>query len=254
MNEKTLSIVIPVFNKFNFTKSCLEDLYKLPENHEIIVIDNGSTDETQEQLKDNKRIIYIRNSVNEGFAKACNKGFSICQSRNLMFLNNDIRVKDNYSNWTKEIIEYCNLAWCGCKEQCLCERIDYLIGPTMGQLDKNLNFVKEANKVLGGNSYISGWCIAASRAVWSKLYFYRKSDAMKTYCVPPPAQIFSEEFGLAYFEDTDLSFRARKLGIEFKIVDIPVVHFGKQTSVQLNTHKLYTEARKIFVKKWSNKL
>ena len=36
----------------------------------------------------------------------------------------------------------------------------------------------------------------------------------------------------------------------FKIVDLPLIHFGKQTSKQLNIHKLYTDSRKIFLEKW----
>lgn len=46
-----LSIVIPVFNKYAFTKACLTDLSKLPEDHQIIIVDNGSTDETRAELK-----------------------------------------------------------------------------------------------------------------------------------------------------------------------------------------------------------
>jgi GT2 family glycosyltransferase len=95
---------------------------------------------------------------------------------------------------------------------------------------------------------MGGWCVASSKQIWSKLIIPR--PASDTTPVP---QVFSEEFGLAYFEDTDLSFRARKLGIPFEVAEVPVVHFGKQTSKQLNTHLLYQNARKIFVKKWSGK-
>jgi O-antigen biosynthesis protein len=224
--DKVLSVVIPVFNKYNFTRACLEDLAHLPDDHEIIVVDNGSTDETEKELEKNSRIIYLRNQENLGFAKGCNAGYSKASAPSVLFLNNDIRVKSNQSNWTAPLIQYCDAA---------------LVGPTMGQLDNNLNFVKEANVELTGNSYVSGWCIASSKEIWEKL---KISTSVGT-------QIFSEEFGLAYFEDTDLSFRARKLGIPFQVVDIPVVHFGKQSSSQLNTHKLYTQARQIFVRKWS---
>jgi GT2 family glycosyltransferase len=93
---------------------------------------------------------------------------------------------------------------------------------------------------------MSGWCLASSKENWSKLIISRS----ETDIVEVP-QVFSEEYGKAYFEDTDLSFRARKLNIPFQVVEIPVVHFGKQTSKQLNTHLLYQGARKIFVKKWS---
>jgi glycosyltransferase involved in cell wall biosynthesis len=50
MNDKVLSIVVVVFNKWNFTKSCLKDLVQLPADHEIIVIDNASSDETNVEI------------------------------------------------------------------------------------------------------------------------------------------------------------------------------------------------------------
>lgn len=231
---KILSIVVPCYNKWNFTKACLEDLSQLPEDHEIIIVDNGSSDETEKNLKENKRIVYHRNGVNLGFAQACNIGYDWASAPNVLFLNNDIRVKSSHTDWTKPLLEHCD---------------SFLVGPTMGQLDANLNFVQEANKELSGNSYMSGWCLASSKENFKKLEVPR--NPILLYDRQPPTQIFSEEFGLAYFEDTDLSFRARKLGIPFKVVDIPVVHFGKQSSSQLNVHKLYSEARKIFVKKWS---
>jgi GT2 family glycosyltransferase len=233
INEKVLSIVIPVFNKWNFTKSCLNDLSKLTDNHEVIIVDNGSTDETNEEMckitaqpELVNKLNYYRNDTNLGFAAACNKGYRIATAPNVLFLNNDIRVKSKYEDWTKPLLEYCSYA---------------LVGPTMGQIDHNFNFIQEANKTLPGNFYMSGWCLASSKEIFDKLI-------INDYVGP-----FSEEFGLAYFEDTDLSFRARKLNISFQVVALPVVHFGKQTSSQLNTHKLYTEAKSIFVKKWKNK-
>jgi O-antigen biosynthesis protein len=224
---KILSIIIPVFNKFNFTKSCIKDLTCLPSNHEIIIIDNGSTDETQKYFESNTEIQYYRNNTNLGFAKACNIGYNCSTADNVLFLNNDIRVKSNKDNWTVNLIKYCPHS---------------IVGPTMGQLDNNLNFIQEANRFLPGKSYMSGWCIASSKNIWSKLN-------IGTNELP---QIFSEEFGLAYFEDSDLSFRARKLNISFQVVDIPVVHFGKTTSKTLNVPKLYNHARNIFIKKWAN--
>ena len=224
--NKILSIIIPVYNKYLFTKSCLNDLSKLPEDHEIIVIDNGSTDETERELKNNSRIIYFRNEKNLGFAKASNQAYNMATAPHVLFLNNDIRVKSNHDSWAQPLIERCSQG---------------LVGPTMGQLDNQLNFVQEANKVLPGNSYMSGWCLASSKENWDKLI-------INGYQGP-----FSEEFGIAYFEDTDLSFRARQLGIPMQVIDIPVVHFGKVSSQQLNTRQLYLQAREIFVQKWSKK-
>ena len=230
--NKVLSIVIPVYNKFNFTKSCINDLLHLPIDHEIIVVDNASTDETNKAFDGNKEIIYCRNQENLGFAKACNIGYGLSSAPNVLFLNNDIRVKDQKDSWTKPLLKWCPLA---------------LVGPTMGQLDNQLNFVQEANRVLPGKSYLSGWCLASSKEIFKKLELPRAENDKLEF-----PQIFSEEFGLAYFEDTDMGFRAKKLGIQSEVVELPVVHFGKQTSKQLNTRQLYSDARKIFVKKWSS--
>ncbi len=229
-NYKKLSIVIPVYNKWNFTKACLDDLKRLPDDHEIVIIDNASTDETNVEL--NKlaympelycKMAYMQNKENLGFAAACNIGYSIARSDNVLFLNNDIRVKSDHATWTQTIIDKCS---------------EGLVGPTMGQLDNDFNFKKEANELLSGNSYMGGWCIASSKEIFNQLI-------INDYKGP-----FSEEFGLAYFEDTDLGFRAKRQQIKNVLVDIPVVHFGKQTSRQLNTHDLYSKARKIFIQKW----
>ena len=75
--NKILSICTPVFNKFEFTKSYLNDLSKLSNEHEIIIVDNASTDQTESYLKDSKEIIYIRNNENKGFAKASNQAYAI---------------------------------------------------------------------------------------------------------------------------------------------------------------------------------
>lgn len=224
-----LSIIIPVFNKYAFTKSCLQDLFKLPiDTHEIIVFDNGSTDETHKELSiiTQSNFKYVRSEVNGGFAFACNRGYAAALAPNVLFLNNDIRVKNNYENWTQPLIDNC---------------VDTIVGPTMGQLDNHFNFIREAHAELTGtNIYMSGWCLAASKKTLDKL---REKD----YIGP-----FSEDF-FCYFEDTNLSFLANRLHIPFKVVSIPVVHFGKISSKQLNTYDLYVKAKKIFTDKWSKK-
>lgn len=231
---KALSIIIPVFNKFNFTLSCLKDLRQLPIDHEIIIIDNASSDETNKEMVELERslqmkdtLIYRRNEENTFHSKACNQGFQIATGENILFLNNDIRVKSNHANWTQSIIDAC--------------ATNSIVGPTMGVLDSKLNFVKEANEQLSGNSYLGGWCVAASRDTWEKMF------------VPGTKQVWNEEFPF-YFNDTDLSFRARKNKIPLKVIPLPdVVHFGKVSAAQINIHKLYTEGRAVFLKKWSSK-
>jgi len=237
--SKLLSIVIPVFNKWNFTKSCLNDLVQLPDDHEIIIIDNASSDETQVEIKKlidelflkyplGCEIKYVRNEENTFHSKACNQGYLLAEGENVLFLNNDIRVRANHRTWTFTLNAACNPG----------NDIDYgIVGPTMGQLDKGLNFVKEANEQLSGNSYLGGWCIAASKKTWSKLDIGTGP--------------WNEAFPF-YFNDTDLSFRARQKKIPLTVISMPdVTHFGKVSAAQINIPKLYQEGRKVFLKNWS---
>ena len=223
-----LSIIVPVFNKFAFTKSCLNDLLKLDKSiHQIIIVDDCSTDETQKELENNKDIFYIRNDTNKGFSKSCNAGYKIAKYNNILFLNNDIRVIKDHEFWTNEIIQNCELG---------------IVGPTTGELDKNFNFIREHNSIIKSKySYMSGWCLASSKNIFNKLI-------INNYNGP-----FSEEFGF-YFEDTDLGFRSSEIKINFINVKIPVVHFGKISSKQLNTSLLYNNSRKIFIKKWKDRI
>ena len=57
----------------------------------------------------------------------------------------------------------------------------------------------------------------------------------------------------SYFEDTDLSFRAQKMGIELRIVDVPVRHIGKVTSSKMGISELYVKSKKTFIEIWGKK-
>jgi len=214
------SITIPVFNKSHFTKSCLQDLSHL-KDHEIIVVDNNSSDNTESIVKE-FNVKYIKLDNNYGFGKAVNIGFENSNSDILITLNNDIRVNANKENWTDKLIEFADKGF---------------VGPTVGYLDSKFNFIKESSKIESyPYIYMSGWCICSSRKNW-------ESIKEKTF--------FDERF-FAYFEDTDLGFRIKEKNINFIIQDVPVFHFGKQTSKQLNTYKLYLESKQKFEDKWIN--
>ena len=91
------SIIIPVRNRSMFTKACLLAIEKsvpadkLP--HEVIVVDDGSTDDTPALLTSwclsrvNARV--LRLSQNSGFARACNEGARLARGKYIVLLNND---------------------------------------------------------------------------------------------------------------------------------------------------------------------
>jgi GT2 family glycosyltransferase len=86
------SIIIPVFNKAELTRNCLHKLRPSLEGAgegEVIVIDNASTDHTQEVLATFPWIRMVRNETNLGFAGANNQGARLAHGRILVLLNND---------------------------------------------------------------------------------------------------------------------------------------------------------------------
>jgi GT2 family glycosyltransferase len=97
MTKINLSIIIPTWNTAEITLKCVTtiDKYLKSFSHEIIVIDNGSTDNTKELLRQNKKLILIENKENLGFAKANNQAVRISNGEYLLFLNSDMELIDN---------------------------------------------------------------------------------------------------------------------------------------------------------------
>lgn len=93
-----LSIITVTYNSESSIKKYLETLIKnLPEESEVILIDNASNDNTVENIRsfNDKRLKFFPNSKNLGFSKANNLGVRKSQGKYLLFLNPDIEVVDN---------------------------------------------------------------------------------------------------------------------------------------------------------------
>ncbi len=87
------SIIIPVFNHSDLTRQCLEALQAdgtEPSAREIIIVNDGSTDDTLVMLAGyGAQVRVITLTENQGFAAACNAGAAAAQGEYVVFLNND---------------------------------------------------------------------------------------------------------------------------------------------------------------------
>lgn len=119
INEK-ISVIIPTYNRGNIIgnsiKSVLNQTYK---NLEVIIIDDGSTDNTKEIISkfEDERIRYIKLDENRGGSNARNIGIKIAHGKYISFQDSDdIFYPDKLEKQFKNIIyKNSNLDFCKIK-------------------------------------------------------------------------------------------------------------------------------------------
>jgi len=97
MNTPKLSIIIVTWNTAKITKKCIDTINQyLPKNFcQIVVTDNGSTDDTSKFVSKLPNVDYVNTGSNLGFAKGCNYGAKYATGKHLLFLNSDMELVDN---------------------------------------------------------------------------------------------------------------------------------------------------------------
>ncbi|WP_430538560.1 glycosyltransferase [Bacillus subtilis] len=235
------SIIVLTYNQLALTKQCLESIWKHTNNDciEVIVIDNGSHDGTRDYLKQITSIKAIFNKTNEGFAKACNQGLEAASGDNILFLNNDTVVTNQ---WLEPMIK---LLYQDDKIGMVGPVSNYVSGPQ--QVPVNYTNVEEIED-------------------FSRLYCLQQRGRSKAvlrlvgFCLLVKKKVldqvggFDERFVGGSFEDDDLSLRVLQAGYQLKIaLDSFVHHHGHATftgNPDLSISQLYEENRQRFIDKW----
>lgn len=94
-----VSFVIPAFNQLAFTQACLASLKSTlpPLAHEIILIDDGSTDGTRDFLRElPPPFVVLLNERNLGYAASNNRAARAAQGEFLALLNNDLVLQPGW--------------------------------------------------------------------------------------------------------------------------------------------------------------
>ncbi len=241
--EPVVSIVIPVFNNFAYTKKCLFQLASIESSvpFETIVVDDYSTDETIVKLKLIKGIKRIRNKANQGYLRSTNIGIFAARGRYVLLLNNDTIVQSGALEAMLEIFKSHKRAG--------------LVGAKLLNPDGTL---QEAGGIIFKDASGCNYGLGGHR--FDGLYNYaRKTDYCSAAAVMVPASLlhklhgFDEFFAPAYYEDADLAFRVRQAGFEvFYQPKAEVVHIGSVTYGGPSDEKkrLLCTNRKKFSTRW----
>lgn len=89
-----VGIIVVNWNGGDFLRRCLDSLAHFPPKatHEVIVVDNASTDGSREIIYAHKEVRLIANSENVGFGRANNQAFAKTDAPLLFLLNSDAEV------------------------------------------------------------------------------------------------------------------------------------------------------------------
>ena len=98
LEHERVSITIVTYNSARYIRQCLESVFDQDYSPiEIIVIDNGSSDETPRVLRDFEcRVTIIYNSKNIGFAAGQNQAIVLSTGEWVLTLNPDVRLTKDF--------------------------------------------------------------------------------------------------------------------------------------------------------------
>ncbi len=216
--EPRLSIVIAVHNQWAYTQGCLESLRAEAPDAEVVVVDNGSTDETRAGLARFPSVRVVRFPENRGVAPAWNAGLRETTGSLLCVLNNDTTIRPGGMRRLAEAAWETGIA-----------------AFQGGRLDEGLRFIGYETRGSEAD-YPDGCCLLVRRDVWERV------------------GEFDEGFAPAYCEDTDWGLRARAAGFGWEVVPDTIHHYGQRTSESLEGMRDYQRRNQARLReRWAGK-
>jgi len=240
------SIVIVNWNAGTQLRTCIDSITRHSHGlvHQTIVVDNGSTDGSEVSVEDLPDVTLIRTGVNLGFGKACNLGARQARSDYLLFLNPDAAL---YADTLSKALTYMQ------------DPANATVGICGVQLLDN-----------DGNATTSAARFPTLRVMTGKIlgldrlfprvfphHFMTSSDLQENGFVDQVIGAFFlirrnvfdfcggfDERFFVYFEEVDLSLRAKTLGYpSYFLSEVFAFHKGGGCSEQVKAARLFYSLR-----------
>ena len=240
-----VSILIVTHNSTSFVRPCLDSILHNTAypSYEVIVVDNASTDDTVELLREyvsaDSRVRLDCLPQNLGFAGGNNHAAGLARGEYFIFLNIDTMVT---AGWVGRLLRHVHR------------------DPSIGLLCPVTNFAGNEVKI---NVAYSGWrdmerfarALAASRN-GQRL----EIQVAPLYCALMPRAVWDQvgemdtRYEIGMFEDDDLSLRVRQAGFGiFAAEDTFIHHFGQGSFSKLpgeEYNSIFEANRRRFEEKW----
>lgn len=231
-NDPAISIIIPTYNRANLIgKSINSVLNQTFKDFEIIIVDDGSTDNTENIVKnfDDRRIRYIKNKRNKGACAARNAGIKIAKGKYIAFQDSDdewlpekLEKQIKFFRTAKSKIGIVYTAYWQIKNG------NKIYMPPKRVKQRNGNIYKELLK----SSFIGNQTILLKKECFKK------------------SGVFDEN--LPRLQDWDLVLRLAKY-YDFKFIDDPLVlyHYNSD-SISTNYKMFSTAIERMIIKHFKN--
>ncbi|TCZ84960.1 glycosyltransferase [Lysobacter sp. N42] len=242
------SIVVPVYGQIAHTLTCLRAIAAHPPRtaFEVVVVDDGSPDDTARVLANVEGLRFHRRAANGGFIAACNDGAALARGEYVVFLNNDTVPQPG---WLDELLG------------------TFATHPDTGLVGAQLLYPDGRLQECGGIVFsdASAWNVGRFGDPSDPRYSYvREVDYCSGAAIAIRRALFEEIGGFdaryapAYYEDTDLAFAVRERGLKVRVQPFAkVVHVEGATAGTDETRgaKAYqVRNRGVFAAKWSQAL
>ncbi|MEA5582848.1 glycosyltransferase [Nodularia harveyana UHCC-0300] len=233
----SVDVIVCVHNAFEDVKNCLESVIRYSSNpYTIIIVNDGSDEETSEYLADFARTqnaTLIRNQVAKGYTFAANQGLQKSKADYAILLNSDTIVTPN---WLDRIVA------CGESDPKI-----GIIGPlsntaswqSIPEITENGDWAE--NKLPPGMtiSYMGKLVADYSWRLYPRISFLNGFClAIKRQTIASIGYFDEQTFGAGYGEENDYCLRAQTAGWQLAIADDTYIYHSQSRSYSHERRKL----------------